>query len=68
MRFGRLEVLGFDRMDDCSRSYWRVRCDCGVEFVCLAQSLKRGATRSCGCLRSERMAAMNKERKNGIQG
>jgi len=29
------------------------RCECGVEKVIVAQSVRRGITKSCGCLRSE---------------
>lgn len=32
---------------------WLCRCDCGAEKEILGRSLKRGATKSCGCLNSE---------------
>ena len=31
------------------RTYWLCRCDCGVEKVLDAASVKRGNTKSCGC-------------------
>lgn len=30
---------------------WICRCDCGNERILLADAVKRGATKSCGCLR-----------------
>lgn len=35
------------------KSKWMCRCDCGTEVFVVSQSLTRGLTRSCGCLRSE---------------
>ena len=34
------------------RTCWRVRCRCGVERVVLAQNLRSGRSRGCGCLLS----------------
>lgn len=49
-RFGRLMVVERDFRPGCCDTYWRVRCDCGTEFSALAGRLRRGLTRSCGCL------------------
>lgn len=59
MRFGHLFVIGFESVsrDEGSRkarSFWRCRCDCGNETVVLADNLKRGNTKSCGCLKRSR--------------
>lgn len=54
-RFGRLTVLGLDDLTDNRMTTWRVRCDCGCEFTALGANLRRGVTRSCGCLRREIM-------------
>lgn len=54
-RFTRLKVLG-----PCKRAkggtLWRCRCDCGKERWVNAQALKKGMTKSCGCLHKEVMA------------
>lgn len=50
-RFGRLVVLRY--APEWKVGYWRVRCDCGTEFFTEGQALRRGRTRSCGCLRQE---------------
>ena len=52
-RFSRLVVLRREEAEDRHLSYWRVRCDCGVEFVAARPNLVSGNTRSCGCLRAE---------------
>lgn len=54
-RFGRLvavEKVGRSR----GQAMWRCRCDCGLDKVALSNNLRRGITRSCGCLRRDRGA------------
>jgi hypothetical protein len=76
-RFGRLTVLrrGEDLVRETLRPYmapqrvrlvrWHCRCDCGREVDVLAISLRSGGTRSCGCLRRERLRERNRGRGNG---
>jgi hypothetical protein len=48
-RFGRLTVLEQSE----SRAYrrrWKCACDCGAEADVATDTLKRGKTKSCGCL------------------
>jgi hypothetical protein len=52
-RFGRLVVLHREKNEETHLTYWRVRCDCGTEFVVSRSNLVSGGTRSCGCLRRE---------------
>jgi hypothetical protein len=47
-KFGKLTVLGLDRME--KRSYWKCICDCGTEKIVPVHRLKNGETKSCGCL------------------
>lgn len=47
--FGRLTVIKY-----IGESKWLCKCDCGNESVVVGDSLKNGATRSCGCLHKER--------------
>ena len=52
-RFGRLSVL---RPTDARKNgevLWECLCDCGNTVVVAGSRLKRGDTRSCGCLRKE---------------
>lgn len=57
-KFGRLTVLGVDHKKPNNHGgtviYWLCRCDCGNEVVVLGGSLKRGNTKSCGCLSREK--------------
>lgn len=51
-RFGRLTVVEATGPSG-SGAGWRCRCDCGNETVVAGTALRRGLTRSCGCLRAE---------------
>jgi hypothetical protein len=43
-------------------SLWLCRCSCGRLFTTLSSSLRRGATRSCGCLRTALLSLRASER------
>jgi hypothetical protein len=58
-RVGRLTVIGVD--PDRAKTHRLVRCDCGNHKSVWNKQLRNG-TRSCGCLRRERMAAMREAR------
>lgn len=51
-RFGLWIVIG-DRISKSGRSRLLCRCDCGKEAWVELQSLLRGMSRSCGCLKSK---------------
>lgn len=52
-RFGRLVVMGRMPSTPHGHSVWRCSCDCGVTKDILGTSLRKGATKSCGCLNAE---------------
>lgn len=54
-KYGALTVVRLDRIEPGQGAMWRVRCDCGSRFVTRAQSLRRGLTKSCGCVRQGRL-------------
>lgn len=59
-RFGRLEVTKkLPNTKWCV--YWECRCDCGSIKQVDGKALRRGSTRSCGCLWAESIA-LNSER------
>jgi len=51
--FGRLTVISRAENDKRGNAAWHCRCSCGAERRVLAQSLRVGATQSCGCLNKE---------------
>lgn len=68
MRFGRLTVLGYAGPNHRSDATWLCKCDCGTEVVVQGQSLRSGATLSCGCYMRESKTTHHgsKERLYGI--
>lgn len=52
-RFGRLVVKSFAGKDKHNNTLWLCKCDCGEVVNVTACDLKRGHTRSCGCLMRE---------------
>lgn len=39
---------------------WHCKCDCGSEFISYGQDLRRGKTKSCGCLTRSTMGERSK--------
>ena len=55
-RFGRLTVLEKVNYNDTPQkceAKWRCKCDCGNIIEVRGTSLRKGTTKSCGCLHSE---------------
>lgn len=61
-RFGRLTAIKRVGSNSQGNSMWFCLCDCGNEVVVNSQFLKRGHTKSCGCLSRETTIANNKKR------
>ena len=57
MRFARLVVLCDTGKRIDGTVVWRCQCDCGSTTDVRASYLKRGQTKSCGCLRMEYVAS-----------
>ena len=53
-RFGRLVVVQQAASVGQGFARWHCRCDCGRPAIVLAQCLRQGQTKSCGCLRAEK--------------
>lgn len=58
-RFGRLVVLEKAGYDKNGGAMWRCQCDCGNETIVRGSSLRRGDTRSCGCIVGEVNRTLN---------
>lgn len=64
-KFGRLTVLeyaGRAERNSYQRPQWRCKCDCGEQVIVLGQNLREGKTKSCGCLRAEKLRERARKR------
>lgn len=52
-RFGRLTVIAQTKCSKNGNARWLCKCDCGNTKDIASESLKRGHTKSCGCLCQE---------------
>lgn len=52
-KYGRLTTIKISGKDRHGKSKWLCKCECGKEIIVNASSLKRGLTKSCGCLKHE---------------
>lgn len=48
-QFGNLQAIRFSHMAGHQRM-WFFKCECGTEFVTAVHRVRKGTTRSCGCL------------------
>lgn len=55
IRVGRLLVISYSESND-GRKAWVCQCDCGVTIEVRGTNLRSGKTKSCGCLKAERMS------------
>jgi hypothetical protein len=59
-RFSKLFVIEFAGVNSINhKTMWKVKCDCGNEFVVEGHSLKSGNTKACGCTRKESLIKRN---------
>ena len=50
----RLTFLEFVDSTSGGNARWKVRCECGTEFIVIAANVKNGGTKSCGCYCAEK--------------
>lgn len=62
MKFNRLTVIKENGRDKYSKVRWLCKCECGNEIVVAGVFLRNGNTKSCGCLKKERITQCNNER------
>jgi hypothetical protein len=53
MKFGRLKAI--KRIEKNGHTYWRCRCDCSKLCTIRQDSLRSGATKSCGCFHDSKI-------------
>lgn len=54
-RFGKLVAVRLSERDKHGNTMWVCLCDCGKEMITRQERLRGGRTKSCGCLRKERL-------------
>lgn len=54
-KFGKWTVLEQAGFDSRCQHLWHCQCECGTKSVVTHGSLRNGRSRSCGCLRKEKM-------------
>lgn len=59
-RFARLTVIKRQGTDRHGKLLWLCECDCGNKIITAGASLKKGFTKSCGCLRDEKATSHGK--------
>ena len=64
--FGRLKVIERD-VSAGGNTKWICQCSCGNVVSISAGSLKRGATKSCGCLNQWNVTYNNPNRRHGLR-
>jgi len=52
-KYGRLLVVEYAGIDKYTHAQWKCICDCGDETIVSGTNLRKGGTKSCGCLRIE---------------
>ena len=62
--YGRWTVKSLIKKD--GRRYWLCECDCGVEKVVDGRSLRKGQSKSCGCLKAKDVG--DRFRTHGLTG
>lgn len=68
MRIGRLTVIGLgEKKGKYTGAYWNCKCDCGKIITTTGSSLRRGETKSCGCLRIDVISKPPQEKHTGTR-
>jgi hypothetical protein len=52
-KFGRLVASEYIKNNNGTKALWKCKCDCGNEIITESSSLRKGITKSCGCIRHE---------------
>lgn len=65
-RFGSLTVVRFSHKNSFQQAVWLCECDCGKETSVHSNNLRRGYTRSCGCVRNSKTS--ERAKKHGMHG
>ncbi len=57
--FGYLQVVERAENSKSNRTQWKCKCKCGKEVIVSTSNLRKGHTKSCGCLKIEKASKKN---------
>lgn len=60
--FGRLSVISRAGSNNFGQARWKCLCSCGTETITTSAKLTSGSTRSCGCIKADRMRSYRLKR------
>ncbi len=65
-KFGRLTVIKYlEKAERNNKTYsWLCQCECGKQIQTCAYKLRTGHTKSCGCMKAERIGNLNRKYKH----
>ena len=63
LKVNRITFLEFVDRTESGNARWKVRCDCGCEFIAISSNVLFGTTRSCECYRDEMNRVRAKDKK-----
>lgn len=61
--YGRLRVISLQGQNTHKQTTWLCACECGEQVVVVGAHMRRGKTKSCGCLRVDLATYASKRRK-----
>jgi hypothetical protein len=62
--FGRLTVISISGKNRFNRYIWKAECSCGKIVNVAGGKIRAGTTKSCGCLKRDRLLAKSKHRES----
>ena len=65
--YGRTTVTKFSHVDKHGMAMWHCLCKCGTETVVCGKDLRRGNTKSCGCLQKDLLTIHGHSPWQGLQ-
>ena len=64
-KYGRLKVISHGGWSASRKTKWLCECECGNTSTVLGSELRKGSTKSCGCLQREHLSRRVKRPKMG---
>ena len=65
-KYGRLTVISFAGLSNDRKAMWNCVCDCGKTVTVRGNDIRKGKTKSCGCLAIENLTIKKVSMKHGL--